>query len=377
MSARRHFGSVRRLPSGRYQASYWHHGERHNAPDTFAAKADALAHLSCIEADIRRGAWLDPMAGSITLAAYAARWLANRPELRPRTVELYRYLLDSHVLATLGTKTMTELASSDVRGWYAGLSARHPSTAAKAYRLLAAICRTAVTDEAILRSPCRVEGAGVEHAPERPTASVAEVEALADAMPERWRLLVLLGAWCGLRRGELLGLRRRDLDLLRATVRVERAYSQLQDGRIIIGPPKTEAGRRAVSIPPHLIPEVSAHLDAHVGAGPDELVFTGEKGGPLRPATLHKHWTRARLSIGRPDLHLHDLRHAGNTWAAATGASTRELMARMGHASSAAALHYQHATAERDAALAAALSELRRPAPVVALDGCRNASAEA
>ena len=73
------------------------------------------------------------------------------------------------------------------------------------------------------------------------------------------------------------------------------------------------------------------------------------------------------LSVGRPDLHLHDLRHSGNTWAAATGASTAELMARMGHTSPTAAIRYQHTTADRDATIAAALSELRESAPIADL----------
>lgn len=102
-------------------------------------------------------------------------------------------------------------------------------------------------------------------------------------------------------------------------------------------------------------------------AARDALVFTGEQGGPLRPHVLQKHWARARLKAGRPELHLHDLRHTGNTWAAATGASTRELMTRMGHRTSDAALRYQHATEDRDRVIAEALANMARPAPVVAI----------
>jgi integrase len=139
--------------------------------------------------------------------------------------------------------------------------------------------------------------------------------------------------------------------------------------------PKTDAGRRTVAIPPHIVPEVAEHLDHFVGAAPDAMVFTGEKGGPLRPHVLQKAWTAAKTSTGLEDLHLHDLRHAGNTWAAATGASTKELMARMGHANSTAALRYQHATADRDQAIAAALSALMSPATVTAIAPQANADA--
>jgi integrase len=225
--------------------------------------------------------------------------------------------------------------------------------------------RTAVADEILVRNPCQVARAGVEHAPERPVASIAEVTVLADAIAPRFRALVLLAAWCGLRRGELMGLRRQDVDLMRRTLRVERAVHQLIDGTLVVGPPKTDASRRTVAIPPHVVPDVEAHLEGFVGAKPDALVFTGEKGGPIRPHVLQKAWVKAKVEAGLTQFHLHDLRHAGNTWAAATGASTKELMARMGHANSAAALRYQHATADRDQAIAQALSDLAKPAEVV------------
>ncbi|MDQ2728270.1 MAG: site-specific integrase [Actinomycetota bacterium] len=215
-----------------------------------------------------------------------------------------------------------------------------------------------MVDEVIVRNPCQVARAGIERAAERPVASVGDVQALADAIAPRFRLVVLLGAWCGLRRGELLALRRGDIDLDHATVRVERAVQHRQNGTLEFGPPKTDAGRRTVAIPPHLTPEVTAHLERFTGPEADSLVFTGEKGGPVRPHVLQKAWVAAKDTTGLTQLHLHDLRHSGNTWAAATGASTKELMARMGHASAQAAIAYQHATAERDQAIAAALSSL-------------------
>lgn len=97
-------------------------------------------------------------------------------------------------------------------------------------------------------------------------------------------------------------------------------------------------------------------------------MFTGEQGRPVRPHVLQKHWARARLAAGRPDLHMHDLRHTGNTWAPATGASTRELMARMGHSTPDAALRYQHATEDRDGVIAEALAGLTKPAPIIAIE---------
>jgi integrase len=225
--------------------------------------------------------------------------------------------------------------------------------------------RTAVADEVVIRNPCQVERAGVERAPERPVATIAEVAALSEAMPPRFSALVLLASWCGLRRGELMGLRRDDVNLMGGTLRIERTVQQLSDGSLLVGPPKTDAGRRTVAIPPHILPVVKAHLEDFVAPEPTALVFTGEKGGPLRPHVLQKAWVKAKADAGLPQFHLHDLRHSGNTWAAATGASTKELMVRMGHADSAAALRYQRATADRDKAIAQALSDLVKAAEIV------------
>ena len=369
MARRRHFGTVRKLPSGRYQAGYWHEGKRHAAPGTVTAKADAHAYLSTVEADIRRGAWIDPRAGTVTLSEYARTWLDRRPDLAVRTAELYAYVLDHYVLPKLGESTLAALSPSKVRGWHALLAGRHPSTAAKSYRLLATIMRTAVTDGLILTSPCRVKGASLESAPERPVVSVAEIRALVANMPERLRVFVLLAAWCQLRRGELLGLQRGDVDLMHATVNIERSRTVTMAGGSVVKAPKTAAGRRVLVIPPNVVDDLENHLERFTGPDPDAPLFTGEKGQLLALSTLTRAWKRARVTIGRPELHLHDLRHTGLTLAAVTGATTAELMHRAGHSSPAAALRYQHATRDRDTVLAAALAELDQPAPVIALRG--------
>ena len=127
-----------------------------------------------------------------------------------------------------------------VRDWYAATSLVVPGRAHKAYRLLRAILNTAVADERILRNPCKVKGAGQDRSAERVIPTVAEVQALAEAMPAHLSLLVQLAAWCGLRRGELLGLQRCDIDLVHGSIRVERAVHQLRDATLAVGPPKTD-----------------------------------------------------------------------------------------------------------------------------------------
>jgi integrase len=346
------------LPSGRYQARYKHEGLTRTAPGTFAAKADAQAWLAEMQTELRRGTWVDPKAGQVSLLSYSETWLSSRPDLRPSTRAKYRYLLDRHILPSLGQVQMAALQPADVRAWWAKLAADKPTTAAGAYRLLATICNTAVSDELVPRSPCRVKGAGAERSPERPAASVAEVSSALQAVPERLRPALVLAAWCQLRRGEILGLQRRDVDLDRGQLRVERAVVVRMDGSRAVGPPKTEAGRRTVAIPPNAARALAGHLAAHVRPEPGAWLFASESGEPISARTLSRAWEKARDAAGRTELHLHDLRHAGLSWVAAAGATTAELMRRGGHASPAAALRYQHAAQERDRALADALGAM-------------------
>ena len=364
MTGRRHFGTVRKRPSGSWQVMYWRDGQRYSAGN-FSAKADALAYLSTIEVDLRRGAWIDPREGEVSLRTYAEEWLKRRPDLALRTRELYRYILDKHILPSLGQVTLAGLAPSKIRGWHAGIAQDHPATAAKAYRPLSSIMRTAVIDGLILSSPCKVDGAGTERAAERPIATIAEVEALENAMPEHLRLIVPLATWCQLRRGEILGLRRKDIDVMHAIINIEQSRTFAMDGKSIIKQPKSAAGRRSLAAPKHLMTAAAEHMGKFTGPNPDDLIFTGRDGNELTRDALQFAWERSRSAVGRPDLRLHDLRHTGLTLAAATGATTAELMHRAGHSSAPAALRYQHATRDRDRVLADALESLIKPAEVI------------
>ena len=174
------------------------------------------AWLARAQGDQARGDFVDPRAGRITLAAFAERFLAERV-LADRTRETYRGLLDGHLLPTLGGLDIGQLAPGTVRGWYARLARAHPSTAAQGYRLLRTMMNTAVADELILRNPCCIDGAGRESAPERPIATLAELELLVTAMPARFRAMILLACWCHLRKAELCA--RLDSERVRRPVR--------------------------------------------------------------------------------------------------------------------------------------------------------------
>jgi integrase len=174
----------------------------------------------------------------------------------------------------------------------------------------------------------------------------------------RFRCLVLLAGFGGLRVGEAIGLRRRHVDLGAATVRVEEQVVTIGQGTRLVTDPKSEAGVRTVALPRVVVGALSEHLTTAVGPEPDALLFPAERGGLLPVTTLYKAWRAAREAVGYPQLHLHDLRHLAGAMAAWTGATQRELMSRMGQASPAASLRYQHAAQVRDQAIAAGLDAI-------------------
>jgi integrase len=358
----RRFGNIRKRENGRYQARYLGpDGRTRYAPQTFARKAEAEKYLSLIETQMARGEWIDPERGKIRLYDYAERWITERPNLRPRTVHLYRWTLGKHITPYLGDMPLNRLDTPMVREWRSRLLAEGVSLtmAAKAYRLLRAVLMTAVKEDELIRiNPCRITGADQEKAAERPVLSVPQVFALAERVPDRFRALILVTTFGCLRWGEVIALQRCDVDLSAGTVRVRQAFVEHRGTGLILGPPKSRAGVRTVALPKAALPLLKQHMDTHVGKTADAFVFTGEAGRTIWRGSFNKlvKWSEAVAAIGAAGLHFHDLRHTGNTLASrAPGASLRDIMARMGHDSPRAALIYQHTNREADHGIADAM----------------------
>lgn len=367
-AGKRQFGSVRKLPSGRYQARYTGpDGQTYTArradggPLTFTTRGDAGSWLSLRQSEVLRHEWLPPAAPKaalVTFRAYADAWLTGRG-LEDRTREHYAQLLRDHLRPTFGDTAVTLIAPAAVRTWHSELGQRTgPTARAHAYGLLRTILNTAVADELIVANPCRVRGAGQSKRAVRiRPATLAELEVLTAAMPPKYHLMTLLAAWCALRFGELAELRRADVDVKTGVLHVRRGVVRTTSGRKVKGP-KSDAGKRTVSIPPHLSPLVKVHMRDHAAMGRDGLVFPAVHGEQLAPSTLYRVYYPAREKAGRPDLRFHDLRHTGSVLAASTGATIAELMARLGHSTAGAALRYMHAAEDRDRVIADSLSRL-------------------
>jgi integrase len=364
---RARFGSLRRLPSGRIQARYTGpDGLTHKAPFTFDTEGDAETWLATVRADIVRDAWNPNSTGrpkALTFGTYAERWLAART-LEARTRAHYRSLLDRQILPTFQPVPLKHISPDLVREWHSTTAIDRPTLRSHAYGLLRTILGQALQDQLVPANPCHIRGAGnAKRVHKIKPASLAELEALVTAMPERYRVMTLLAAWCGLRFGELAELRRGDVNTRDGILHVRRGVVRA-DGAAVVKKPKSDAGIRDVAIPPHLLPMLREHLLKHAESGKNGLLFPARGGGHLAPSSLYRVYYPARETAGRPDLRWHDLRHTGAVLAASTGATLAELMGRLGHSTPGAALRYQHAAQGRDMEIAKALSALVMPKDV-------------
>jgi len=355
---------MRKLPSGRIQASYIGPDQRrHSARQTFEDSDAATIWLKGTRRTIDEGTWKPRgvAAKPVTLREYSETWLALRHasgKHKPTTRQHYRDLLDRHILPKLGDERLEYISLADVDAWYSTLDESKPTMRAHAYGLLKTIMGHAVKRGDLAKNPCQIDGGDtVRRASKTRPATLDELITLTDAMPARFELMILLASWCALRYGELTELRRRDIDLKAGAIRVDRAVTRIGGG-FVIGTPKSDAGTRDVAIPPHIMDLVKDHLRDHTDRGRDALLFPNSTGTHLAPSAFYRSYYPAREAAGRPDLRFHDLRHTGAVLAALSGATLAELKSRLGHSTSAAAMRYQHAAEGRDRVIADALSAL-------------------
>lgn len=371
---RRAWGKVRKTPAGRYRASYVHgpHLTRWEAPKTFdselAADGWLAAERRLIDADI----WTPPRERDaaaererVTLRAYSQIFL-DQSTLQPTTIANYEDLLSTRILRPLGDVYLGDLTADMAWDWWLTTTRTKfgrpghtkkltPTTNYHAWMLLANILNRAVRDKYLAVSPLNSLTA-----PRRPPRrridllTVPEIAALYDALPPSYRIAVLILAYCQLRFAELSELRVRDIldeggDM---TLRITRSAPQIR-GKLIVKDPKTIESIRDIEVPPHVAALIRAQT---TGRGPSDLVVTSSRGTQLCRATFIDRYN-AYLPEGKERMRPHDLRHTGAVLVAQTGATTKELMERLGHTTPAMAMGYQHVAGGRGREIANDLSE--------------------
>jgi integrase len=362
----------RRVWSGKvsYRARYRDPAGRERSK-SFARKADAERWLAEVEHAKTRGLWTDPRLGRIRFADWLTAWWATTTNLRPTTRARDETLLRRHALPRFGQLPLASIGQLEVRSWVAQLSAEGlaPATVVKAYQLLGKVLAAAVDAGYLAQSPCRNVPLPKIEREEMRFLTPAEIVDLAEAIHARYRALVFVGAYGGLRIGELAGLRRGRVDLLRGAVTVAETVTEVK-GKLFFGPPKTRAGRRTVGLPPFVVRELQAHFVAQ--GSPSSHVFTAPGGGPVRvPSFRARFWVPATRAAGLQGLRIHDLRHTAVALWIAAGATPKEVAVRAGHASVSFTLdRYGHLYPESDTTLRDRLEALHstaRPADGVVI----------
>ena len=367
----RQFGTIRKLPSGRWQARYPDgSGRKVPADRTFPTKADAAQFLASVQTDLARGQFLDPREGKITLAQWSEEWLAL-PGKRPASVTRDRQGLDVF-LPSLGSLPLSAITPKHVQ---AAVSARTkvaaPATVRRDFAALRAVLNAAVDADRIARSPARKTALPTIPGAERPTITPEGLAELADGLPGHYRALVLTGAVLGLRWGETIGLRVCDIDFPRRTVVVTGTVKELAGHLSLERDAKTERSLRSLVAPAFLIDELANHIALYresPDADSDALVFLGAKGGVLRRNFVERilrpavEKVRAEaIAAGRvppiPEgLTFHDLRHVGITAMADAGVPYNVTQRRAGHSTARMTMErYSHRSTDADKDAASAL----------------------
>lgn len=372
---RRAFGSVRKLPSGRWQASYLGpDGVRHNADVTFPSKLEADTWLATVRADVVRDMWRMPVRSGMSLDQFAERCIRQR-ELKGSTRTRYVELWDTYISPSLGELAVEDVKPDVVRTWYSELgqtlAARTPeatpgtlprrtgrATVANAYRVLRLVMNVAVEDGLIDSNPCRIKGGGTHKAKERPVLTVEQTEDLAARVPDRYRALVYLLCWSALRIGEATELRRKDVDFQTGSVRVDRAVYRVPAKGYVVDTPKSDAGHRSVHLPGFVMDELQTHMSDFTLPQPEALVFP-TRSQRCAYGAAQTAITRSLRDMGLSDVRVHDLRHTGQQFAAGQGASLADLMQRLGHSTVNAAMVYAHASPENDRQIAEKMGQHR------------------
>ena len=328
-------------------------GEQHKR--TFAKRIDAERHLIGVESHILDGSYIDPARSRVTVKVWGEQWLAAQVQLKESTRVRYEGLLRGHIEPKWGSVPLAKIGHADVAAWVAGLSASDlsGSTVRQAHRVFSLLLALAVRDGRLTRNPA--EGVKLPRANkvEKTFLTHEQVNALAEAagtlketgangvessedrrLAGERRAIILVLSYCGLRWGELAGLKVGRVDLLRRRLIVAEAVTEVR-GRLVWGTPKTHQ-QRSVPIPRFLVDDLAVVM---AGKAPGDVVFTTRRGAVLRNLNFRRDaFDPAATAVGLEGLTPHELRHTAASLAVSSGANVKAVQRMLGHASAAMTL---------------------------------------
>lgn len=371
--SRRTFGAIRQLPSGRFQASYEapdmgvsHQDDRdrtrYKAPHTFRTRGDAEAWLDNEEDLVKRGKWTPPAAReeaerrkTMTVRELCEKWLDYAP-LKASTLDTYRSEINDRIYATdLADEHVTNLTWERVEAWWNEVKKRWPNTPSRnsnAYKRLRTAMNHAVQKLRIIdTNPVNIEKAATpprSAVRDRPLITPTEAQALIDGVSARMSAPVAVLLYTGLRIGELLELRRKDIDGLAGgtmTIKVRRSVARITE--TITDPktgetrkhqvlqsfdsPKTDAGNRNVVVPDKIAVKVREHCKTYMGRSDEALFVTTEKSKQMFDTSFRSRLMTGKKKAGREDIGPHDLRRYYGTMLVTNGVPMDSARRLMGH----------------------------------------------
>lgn len=356
------FGSVRRLPSGNYQATYIYNYEKVTAPHTFKFIGDANQWLLTEELSIRQGSWVSPKhrlanANEFQFVEFSEYYIKNKRTSRAMlindsTASLYRKLIRNQLTGFIGRDIRT-ISKEEVEGWFTTqLTMGRRTSTAQAYKLLRALMNFCIEKNGRKDNPCAIKGAqSVSTGRREFTPDLDLVNEMAKHLDDKFRLLTLVATYGVLRFGEVAGLQKGDFQKVNAKgenpahykITIDRQVKYF-DKQIVISDPKSNWGKRTNSLHPDLNPLIEAHLATI--KGDKTFVFTQDDGNLLRNDHYERQMKKAVAEIGYEGRgwRVHSLRHAGATAYANAGANIDEIQRILGDESPDAALTYIRST---------------------------------
>ena len=355
-------GSIHRETNGRWRARY-RNPEGRDRSRSFDRRIDAEKFLTSIEHSKLTGSYIDPSAGKVTFKSYAERWRCNQVH-RKATEAQVETNLRLHVYPQIGHRAIASIHRSEIQRLIKAMIDGEgtdrplaPSTVKTIHAWVGTIFASAVSDRLRADSPC----SGVRLPPvEKPRVvpwEVGRVNAVREAMPPRFRALVVLGAGTGVRISEAIGLTVDRVDFLRRTVTIDRQLVGAVDGKPVFGPVKDRKNRpRVIPLPDVVLASLSEHL-FRWQAGPDGLIFTNDRNRPIRRTTFSDIWRKAVGPLGVPSGDgYHQLRHFFASLLISHGESVKVVQERLGHASALMTLDtYSHLWPDSDDSTRAAV----------------------
>jgi integrase len=349
--------------SPRWKARWWDPNiQKVKSKGAFRTERPAKAYSARMATQIYEGTHIDPAKGKTTLAQWWAKypdracWIHLTPATQSLYAEVWRNLIHPH----LGTRQLGTIRKSDVKAWVAKLMAAGKKEAriSQAHRLLRKVLEEALEDELILSNPAR--GVKTGEAPKRERIFTPhEVNRMAEVVQPRYRAMILLMMRGGCRIGEAIALKKESLNPLKGTVTFSGGYTWV-DGKLVKGKTKNKKSR-TIRLPKSLVKELESHLEQFPPGEEDGLVFTTEKGLPIRRTNFRSQvWLPAleKAKISKPWPRVHDSKHTAVSLGHAAGLTIKELQALAGHSSPSITLNrYAHLFEGQDEAAAQRLDD--------------------